>query len=130
MVYLIKIEFPQDINQLRVGKIVRDKYPELDDHDREAVRQRARSRLLTYTSMQAKAAINSHDDLKSGRNTSLIDGVRKFTTDVRELDIDLIDSINPFKEIYAILAKSMDEDKLETSCCLAITATKHINMTA
>ena len=32
--------------------------------------------------------------------------------DVRELDIDLIDRINPFGEAYAILAKTMSEDSL------------------
>ena len=33
--------------------------------------------------------------------------------DVRELDIDLIDRINPFREAYAILAKAMNEDRLK-----------------
>jgi hypothetical protein len=33
--------------------------------------------------------------------------------DVRELDIDLIDRINPFSEAYAILAKSMSEESLK-----------------
>jgi len=33
--------------------------------------------------------------------------------DVRELDIDLIDRINPFGAAYAILAKSMSEDSLK-----------------
>jgi len=28
---------------------------------------------------------------------------------VRDLDIDLIDSINPFEAAYSVLAKSMDE---------------------
>ncbi len=32
--------------------------------------------------------------------------------DMRELDIDLIDRINPFGEAYAILAKTMSEDSL------------------
>ena len=32
--------------------------------------------------------------------------------DVRELDIDLIDSINPFSEAYSILAKTMSESSL------------------
>jgi hypothetical protein len=32
---------------------------------------------------------------------------------VRELDIDLIDRINPFSEAYAILAKAMSEDSLK-----------------
>jgi hypothetical protein len=33
--------------------------------------------------------------------------------DVRELDIDLIDRINPFSEAYAILAKTMSEESLK-----------------
>ena len=33
--------------------------------------------------------------------------------DVRELDIDLIDQINPFSEAYAILAKTMSEESLK-----------------
>jgi hypothetical protein len=33
--------------------------------------------------------------------------------DVRELDIDLIDRINPFGEAYAILAKTMSADSLK-----------------
>ncbi len=32
---------------------------------------------------------------------------------VTELDIDLIDRINPFGEAYAILAKSMSEERLK-----------------
>ena len=50
-------------------------------------------------------------------NTALIDGVRKFAMDVRELDIDLIDRINPFGEAYAILAKSMNEETAKAGCC-------------
>ena len=33
--------------------------------------------------------------------------------DMRELDIDLIDRINPFSEAYSILAKSMNEERLK-----------------
>ena len=32
---------------------------------------------------------------------------------VRELDIDLIDRVNPFGEAYSILAKTMSEDSLK-----------------
>jgi hypothetical protein len=32
--------------------------------------------------------------------------------DVKELDIDLIDSINPFGEAYSILSKAMNEERL------------------
>jgi len=33
--------------------------------------------------------------------------------DVRDLDIDLIDRINPFGEAYSILAKTMSEESLK-----------------
>lgn len=46
-------------------------------------------------------------------NTALIDGVRKFAMDVRDLDIDLIDSINPFEAAYSVLARSMDANILK-----------------
>ena len=44
-------------------------------------------------------------------STALIDGVRRFVN-VRELDIDLIDRINPFEAAYAVLAKTMDAQSL------------------
>ena len=46
-------------------------------------------------------------------NTALIDGVRKFAMDVRDLDVDWIDSINPFSEAYSILSKAMNEQSLK-----------------
>jgi hypothetical protein len=49
---------------------------------------------------------------EAAKNTSLIDGIRKFALSVTDLDIDLIDRINPFGEAYAILAKSMSEERL------------------
>jgi hypothetical protein len=32
---------PEELTQVRMGKIIKDKYPELTDKDQEAVRQRA-----------------------------------------------------------------------------------------
>ena len=46
-------------------------------------------------------------------NTALIQGVRKFAMDVRELDVDLIDSINPFSAAYSVLAKTMNAQSLK-----------------
>ena len=60
-------------------------------------------------------------------NTALIDGVRKFAMDVRELDIDLIDRINPFSEAYAILAKTMSEESLKQVA--AIISEKKVQLT-
>jgi hypothetical protein len=53
------------------------------------------------------------NNTEQAANTALIDGVRKYAMDMRELDIDLIDSINPFGEAYAILAKTMSEESLK-----------------
>src|SRR4029079_4609931 len=61
------------------------------------------------------------------QNTSLIDGVRKFALSVRELDIDLIDRINPFGEAYAILAKSMSEERLKQVA--EVIAARRVSMT-
>lgn len=102
---------PEELTQVRLGKIIRDKYPELDDEDREAVRQHAIA-ALNLTQKAKEIAVESGEENQGG-NTALIDGVRKFAMDVRELDIDLIDSINPFGEAYSILAKTMSEESLK-----------------
>ena len=47
--------------------------------------------------------------------------------DVRDLDIDLIDRINPFGEAYSILAKTMSEESLK-QVAAAISA-KRSNLT-
>jgi superfamily II DNA or RNA helicase len=102
---------PEELTQLRMGKIIKDKYPELDEQDQEAVRQHAIA-ALNLTQQAARIAAGDADGEPSA-NTALIDGVRKFAMDVRELDIDLIDRINPFQEAYAILAKTMSEESLK-----------------
>jgi superfamily II DNA or RNA helicase len=103
---------PEELTQVRMGKIIKEKYPELDDEDREAVRQHAIA-ALNITQQAKQHILGNADSNEPSLNTALIDGVRKFAMDVRELDIDLIDRINPFSEAYAILAKAMSEDSLK-----------------
>ena len=107
---------PEELTQLRMGKIVRDRYPELSETDHEAIRQHAIAAM--NITQQAKLALNQTDILGAGivgevaqGNLALLDGVRKFVN-VRDLDIDLIDRINPFDAAYSILAKTMDEKSL------------------
>lgn len=105
---------PEDLTVVRMGKIIKDKYPELDEEDQESVRQHAIAALnLTQQAKQIALEGRSGSDSEQSANTALIDGVRRFAMDVRELDIDLIDRINPFGEAYAILAKTMSEDSLK-----------------
>ncbi len=115
---------PEELTQVRMGKIIKDKYPELDEADQEAVRQHAIAALnLTQKAKEIAAGGDSGD----AANTAFVDGVRKFAMDVRDLDIDLIDRINPFGEAYAILAKSMSEVSLKQ--VQAIINAKKISLT-
>ncbi|WP_116108833.1 DEAD/DEAH box helicase [Lewinella sp. IMCC34191] len=115
---------PQELTQVRMGKIIKDKYPTLDPEDVEAVRQRAVAAINIV--QQAKRAaqgenlggdagasnVGNSNSSEPKANTALLDGIRKLAMDVRELEVDWIDSINPFAQAYAIISKSMDEKSL------------------
>ena len=108
---------PEEITQLRMGKIVQEKFPDLDKVDQEAVREHAIAAMNLF--QQAKRLVLEDNDRDRGQesagshSTALIDGVRRYVLNVRDLDIDLIDRINPFGEAYAILAKAMNENSLK-----------------
>ena len=104
---------PEELTQVRMGKIVRERYPEMSETDQEAIRQHAIA-ALNITQQAAKIITETAREDETGElkaSTSFVDGVRKFMN-VRELDIDLIDHINPFDAAYAILAKAMNEGTL------------------
>jgi superfamily II DNA or RNA helicase len=108
---------PEELTQVKMGKIIKERYPELDAEDQEAVRQHAVA-ALNFVQQAKRKELELLDKIGTGgsdeptANTALIDGVRKFAMDVRELDVDLIDRINPFSEAYSILAKTMSEESL------------------
>jgi superfamily II DNA or RNA helicase len=123
---------PEELTQVRMGKIVKEKFPNLEEEDREAIRQHAIAALNLV--QQAKKTMNESGgqyatnpgDSEAAKNTALIDGVRQFALSVTELDMDLIDRINPFGEAYAILAKSMSEERLKQVA--AVIAAKRVNL--
>ncbi len=97
---------PQETTQLRIPKIIRDRYPGLPEEDVEAIRQRAVAALtLVQTAVKTEEKINA--------NLGLLEGVRRFVLHVRELSVDLIDAINPFKEAYAVLGRTLNANILE-----------------
>lgn len=105
---------PEELTQAAMGKIVKERYPDLDAEDQEAVRQHAIAAInLTQKAKEIILNQDSGNPSEPRANTALIDGVRKYAMDVRELDIDLIDRINPFSEAYAILSKTMSEERLK-----------------
>lgn len=125
---------PEELTQVRMGKIVGEKHPHLSDEDQEAVRQHAVAALNLTQKAKGMVGDALIKDIPSGddeeeptANTALIDGVRKFAMDVRDLDIDLIDRINPFGEVYAILAKTMSEASLRAVS--AVIQAKRIKLT-
>jgi superfamily II DNA or RNA helicase len=128
---------PEELTQVRMGKIIKEKFPNLEEEDQEAVRQHAIAALNLV--QQAKRTMNdgageyvtnpgatNSSDGEVAKNTALIDGVRQFALSVTELDMDLIDRINPFGEAYAILAKSMSEERLKQVA--AVIAAKRVNL--
>jgi superfamily II DNA or RNA helicase len=117
---------PEELTQVRMGKIIKEKYPDLIMEDQEAVRQYAIAALnLTQQAKQTTLG-GTRGSSEPAANTALIDGVRKYVMNVRELDIDLIDRINPFSEAYSILAKSLSEDSLKQVA--AVIAAKRVSI--
>ncbi len=117
---------PEELTQLRMGKIIKDKFPDLDEDDQEAVRQHAVAALNLTQKAKEVALGGGENDGEKSPNTAFVDGVRKFVN-VHDLDIDLIDRINPFGEAYAILAKTMSEESLKQVA--AVIGAKRVNLT-
>ncbi len=124
---------PEELTQVRMGKIVQEKFPDLGNEDQEAIRQHAIAALNLVQQGknvvgEAAGAYNVNaDGGEPTKNTALIDGIRKFALSVTDLDMDLIDRINPFGEAYAILAKTMSEERLKQVA--AVIAAKRISLT-
>lgn len=124
---------PEVATQMVLTEIIERRYENLSPEETEAVRQdlAARMNILTLARREeergfaeAQAAFGGaaaplsgastsdpdEDDLGSAPN-SLLALVRRFIN-VRELDIDLIDSVNAFRERFEVASKSLDSDLL------------------
>lgn len=121
-------QVPQDPTQVGMAKIIKARFPDLSEDDQEAVRQHAIAAMniaqkawkLTQDTEPEPVELDLDEistpaaEFRANANTAFVTGVRRFAMDVRELDLDLIDSINPFGEAYSILSKTMDEKSLRT----------------
>ena len=68
---------------------------------------------MNLTQQAKTVALDAGGGAELRGSTAFVDGVRRFALSVRELDIDLIDHINPFETAYAVLAKAMNEQVLK-----------------
>ena len=117
---------PEELTVVKMGQIIKHRYPSLDEEDQEAVRQHVMATMNLINSGAVSQIKNPPDnpaqsetgtiaDPKPGEpapNTSFVDGTRKYILDVQNLDIDLIDRINPFSAAYAVLSKTMTDSRL------------------
>lgn len=94
---------PEVITQVYVPKVIEKKYPELSELELEEVRQHVVANAAFKTSTEGGLP---------ELNNNLIRMANKFIN-VRDLDIDLIDSINPFQAAYEIMSKSIDAEVLK-----------------
>ena len=87
---------PEYVNQRLVAKIIVKKYPELSPEEVEEVRQH------TVTSMTVRQST-----VETQQDGNRILRIANRFVDVRDLSIDLIDSINPLAVAYEVISKRL-----------------------
>jgi hypothetical protein len=110
---------PEVATQMVLTDIIETSYENLSDDETESVRQDLAAR-MNLIGMAKRASKNggfaeeAEDyDAEPSENLSLINMVKRFVN-VRELDIDLIDSVNPFKEGFDVASRAFDTPLLKT----------------
>ena len=119
---------PPELTVVSLGRIVRERYPHLGEGDQEAVREHAIAALnilqevkkTQNESTKEMEGTVGENPMKTG-STSFVDSIKKYALDVRELNIDMIESINPFEGAYSILSKTMNEQRLKQIAALVKT---------
>ena len=96
------------INKGLIPKIILEKYPDLEEKDREAIRQNV------VANMVLNKAVDKEFKEKGGQSDDvrLLKFADGLSLDIRDLNINMIDSINPFGDAYQILSKSIDKPTL------------------
>ena len=104
---------PEVVNQVFIPKVIARQYPDLTAEEIETVRQAV---VANAVFKSPSVSIEQQADTKFVRMAERL-------INIDEIDIDLIDSINPFQRAYEILSKSVTADVLKTIHG-AITSTK------
>jgi superfamily II DNA or RNA helicase len=91
---------PEVINKMLIPKIIKEKYPDLSDEEIEEIRQHVVADSVIKTS-----------EIKEVGDKKFVRMADQFIN-IEDLNIDLIDKINPFQEAYEILSKSVTSNVL------------------
>lgn len=92
---------PEVINKVMIPKIIQMKYPDLTDLEVEEVRQHV-----------VVDSVIKNGEIKEVGDKKFVRMVGQFVN-IDDLNIDLIDSINPFQEAFEILSKSVTSSILK-----------------
>lgn len=115
---------PEVATQMVLTDIIEKSYENLSSDETEAIRQdlAARMNIANLARREAEKeqeqaetgnAATEEDEIESAPDgMNLINMVKKFIN-VRELDIDLIDGINPFREGFDVASKALDTPLLK-----------------
>lgn len=109
----------ETITQHIIPKIIRERYPDLTDEEIEEVRQR----LLLDTIIKDNDIVNEKgepissipsggDNEEKSEGNRLIKIANRFIN-IDQLNINLIDTINPFQRAYEVISKSVDAKTLK-----------------
>lgn len=93
---------PEVINKIMIPKIIMTKYPHLSEDEVEEVREHLVADMVIRGS-----------NVKTDGNRRFIDMSGKFVN-LDELNIDLIDSINPFQQAFEVISKSITPKVLKS----------------
>lgn len=125
---------PETITQVELPSVLQSLYPDLTEEEHEQIRQGMLQSMLISSNgglikgedLPPDAVIDGGPSTDNGGASDLSDGSDsnmagkqflkmgdKFIS-IDNLDIDLIDSINPFKGAYEILSKQVDAEMLKT----------------
>ncbi len=91
---------PEVINKVMIPKIIQEKYPELSNDEIEQVRQHV-----------VVDSVVKNGEIKTTGDKKFIRMAGKFVN-IDDLNIDLIDRINPFQEAFEVLSKSVTSQTL------------------
>ena len=94
---------PEVVNQVFIPKVIEQKYKDLTEEEIEEIRQHVvANAVFTNTNDEI-----DDEEAKAKKDLGFVRLAEKFIN-LDDLDIDLIDSINPFQLAYEVMSKSVD----------------------
>ena len=109
----------ETITQHLIPKVIRERYPDLNEGEVEEVRQRVLldtiikgNDIVNEKGEPISAIPNGNDDEQLSEGNRLIKIANRFIN-IDKLSINLIDTINPFQRAYEVISKSVDAKTLK-----------------